>query len=173
MTKLVMVVIAMSLIAGIACASGTLGVTNTLGGDTCIDVYMNRSLENHWGAFGYLSVSRNWSEAYVGPAYSFTPNFGLEIGYGVESGQPGRWGGDVWACQGKVSAVYLFEAGGSGAWHKLKLLYSATPRLTAGLVEKSGDGFGATASYKLVGCTSLVLTAYESGTSQAGVSIGF
>ncbi len=173
MTKVVAVLLAVLCIAGVAHAGGSLGVTNTLGGDTCFDVYMNRSLDSHWGVFGYLSVTRNWSEAYVGPAYSFSPNFGLEIGYGVESGQPGRWGGDIWACQGKTAVTYLFEAGGSGPWHKLKLLHSITPRLTAGVVEKSGDGWGATSSYKLDGCTSLVLTTYESGTSQAGICIGF
>lgn len=175
MTKVMAVVVAMLCIAGVACASGTLGITNTLNsGDTSFDVYMNRSLDSHFGVFGCLSVSRDWSEAYVGPTYTFSPHFGLEIGYGVESGQlSGRWGGDIWACQGKTSVTYLFEGGGSGPWHKLKVLYSVTPRLTAGVVEKSGAGFGATASYKLDGSTALGLTAYQNGTSQAALCIGF
>lgn len=174
MTK-AMAVVAMLCIAGVACASGTLGIYCAPdSGEVSFDVYMTRSLTGRLGAFGCLVVSDDWSEAYVGPTYSFTPNFGIELGAGVESDQESvRWGGDIWACQGKTSVVYLFEAGGSGPWHKLKVLYSVTPRLTAGVVEKSGAGFGATASYKLDGSTALGLTAYHDGTSQAALCIGF
>lgn len=174
MTKVCLAVIAMLLVAGVACASGTLGIYASDKGDVSFDVYMNRNLTGQLGAFGYLSVSDKWSEAYVGPTYSFTPNFGIELGAGVESDQASiRWGGNVWASQGKTTAVYLFEAGGSGPWHKLKLLYSVTPRITAGLLEKSGAGFGATASYKLDGCTAIGLTAYRNGTGAASLCIGF
>lgn len=166
--------IAMLFVAGVACASGTLGIYASEKGDVCFDVYTNRNLTGRLGAFGYLSVSDKWSEAYVGPTYSFTPNCGIELGAGVESDQESiRWGGNVWACQGKTTAVYLFEAGGSGPWHKLKLLHSVTPRFTAGVVEKRGAGWGVTSSYKLDRCTAISLTAYQNGTSQAALCIGF
>jgi hypothetical protein len=170
-----MAVLAVLLTVSVACASGTLGIyENPSTGDVCFDVYMNRSYSSHVGAFGYLSVSDSWSEAYAGPAYSFNSHCGIELGAGVERDQKSvRWGGDVWACQGKTAVTYLFEAGGSGAWHKLKILRSINPRITVGVIEKSGPGWAATASYKLDGCTALGWTAYQNGTSQLSLCIGF
>lgn len=170
MVKAITVLLAIMLALTVK-AETTLGVYDSPEtGSKSIDIYTCRNLNDKVGLFGYATVSEDWSEAYVGPTISPNANFQVGLGLGVESDQDAaRWGGFAWAGQGKVSVTYLFEGGGSGAWHKLKAGYRVSPRTLVQVLEKTSAGMGLGVEYKLDANTCLYFDTFGDKGSKAGV----
>jgi hypothetical protein len=154
-------------------AETTLGVYDDLAtGSKSFDLNVSRNLNEKVGMFAYATVSEYWSEAYAGPTFSPNANCQVGLGLGVESGQSSaRWGGFAWAGQGKASILYLFEDGGSGAWHKLKAGYQVSPRVSVAVLEKTSAGLGLNVEYKLDTNTCLRVETFGNKVTTAAVLI--
>lgn len=147
----------------------TLSVETAFAGTPCVSVYSANAQ-----AFVFAQVATGWAQAYAGMKYSPAPWAEVSLGIGLEQADsPFRVGGSVWLGQGRVSALHLFEDGGSGPWHKTTVAYKATSELSLGLVDRSFCGRGLTAEYKLSNDTTLTVAAYNSGQKTAALSYSF
>jgi hypothetical protein len=169
---------AMAILLALALASSvkaetTLGVCDDLAtGSKSFDLNVSRNLNEKVGMFAYTTVSEYWSEAYIGPTFSPNANCQVGLGLGVESGHDSaRWGGFAWAGQGKASILYLFEDGGSGAWHKLKTGYQISPRFRVEILEKTSAGLGLGVEHKLDANTCLRVESFGGKATTVAVLI--
>lgn len=140
-----------------ACAANAsfVGTETNLSTDiTTVKICVQEPLnQNGMGAFVFSCQNRYWSQAYAGLTY-FRPsgevNVEVALGYGIEQADdPSRLGGWVWAGKGKLSAIYLFEDGGSGPWTKLEAKYQLTSKISVGYVGQKYIGQGPLVEYQL------------------------
>ena len=139
-----------------------------------MDVFDQKTISGPFGGFVYIAMCDTWSEVYAGP--TFAPAKWIELGLGVGfevADDPGRLGGYVWLGHGNLSFTYLFEDGGSGPWHKARVDYRLTDRLTVGLLEKRETGKGFSVGYALDKKTKLGLEAYENKPIRLSLSVSF
>jgi hypothetical protein len=95
----------------------------------------------------YAQIDRNWSEAYVGPAYTPTSWSQIGVQFGTEAyTKVARKAAFIWVGQNSVSALALVEGGGSARFTALNAMYSAK-RFAGGYVYDTILGHGAKASY--------------------------
>lgn len=113
-------------------------------------------------AFGYAYISEKWSEGYTGLAANPTDWFEGAIGFGKES-TPNSWrtGGWIWTGKGKISALYCFEDGTSGSWHKTQVRYQLNAKTGIGYTEKTFKGEGFFINQKLSSDTNLEVTLFS------------
>ncbi|HOX41597.1 MAG TPA: hypothetical protein PK263_05405 [bacterium] len=156
-------VLAFGLYAQAAQAATTLEIESNLStGQKVFSVFATKSLSKQVGVFTYLYASASWSEGYAGLTYAPVSWLEAGLGYGVEQATPSyRIGGWIWAGKDRFSACYLFEDGGSGPWHKLRLDYQLTSRVKVGVVDRSFLGNGASVELKLNQGTKVQLTVHE------------
>lgn len=171
--RIIWVLVLAFMATAVACADVTLGLRNDNPGSQSFDVYATKKINEQWGIFGYAAKCDDWSEVYVGPTYSPNANFQVGLGPGFEKDQVSRFGGFVWAGKGKVSATYLFEGSGSGPWHKFRLDFKASPRVSVGLTNKSPHGWGLTTAYTLSPGLVTRVTAYENRLISTELGVSF
>lgn len=154
--------------ANAQCAA-TVTIEATSNGGKSIDLYACGE-----GTFAYACASKNWGELYVGKTYSPAPWIELAAGVVFETGQDTpRFGGSVWAGEDRFSFLHLWEQGGSGPWHKTKVMYQTSDELHIGLIDRAFYGCGITAEYKLGSSSKLSAAWYDSGKGTVSLSTSF
>ena len=117
----------------------------------------------------------DWSQAYAGLSYA--DNIGdvayqVALGAGAET-NGFRYGGWIWAGEGKFSFIHCFEGGGSGPWHRTIVKYQATDKVSLGVTDRSFYGRGVRAEVKISASTKLIGEYYEGGKSTLALSTSF
>lgn len=125
-----------------------------------ISVLVEKPITNQLGAFAFTTQNQFWGETYAGLTYAPTQNIQFALGAGYETGGS-RTGGWIWAGKNKISAIYCFEDGASGPWHKLVAKLAVTPRFSLGYTEKSFAGSGIYAEFKLSKETTLKYSGFK------------
>ena len=172
---LILVTTLLMVLAITACqADALLGLYNECRNDKrCTDIALQKSLGENIGIFTYATVSKDWSEIYVGPIYKPTENSEILFGAGLEQGQSSiRWGGWSDVAFGRTCLEYDYEFGGSGYWYKLKVGYQFTPKFDASLQNKTTENTGIGLGYRLAPDFKLITNVFPK-TITAGVLIGF
>lgn len=139
-----------------------------------VQICLDKSVVPSVGIFVYTCLTENWQECYAGPKWSGKiGDTSVEAAYGagIESGETLRHGGWLWAGNGKLSAITLYENGQSGHWVKSVVKYQLAPKLSAGYVQKSFAGGGVYADYQLSNNVSLKFSGYK--TPEIGLAVTF
>jgi hypothetical protein len=150
-------------LASIAQTSATLGLYNDCRNDIgCTDLTLSHPLSSTTGIFAYGLKAEDYSEFYTGGQLKPTPNSEILLGIGAEQGQKSaRFGGWSDITIGKVYLEYDYEFGGSGYWYKVKGLYSVTPQLAIGVLNKTTDNTGLEVTYQINPRVKVVADAYQ------------
>ncbi|MDO8565782.1 MAG: hypothetical protein Q7S04_01170 [Candidatus Moranbacteria bacterium] len=137
-----------------------------------IDAGLSGNIAESIGYFAFgQALSNGYSQLYGGP--NWKPLSWLEVGVGVgaESVKPSlRRSAYFLATEGKVSALGIYENGGSGRFRKLVATYQITESLKLGVMSETYLGFGPRVEYAVTKSISLwgaVLRDHESQTTNA------
>lgn len=91
----------------------------------------------------YAQTDRNWSEAYIGPAYALTSWSQVGVQFGTEAyTKVTRKSAFIWVGRQNVSVLALVEGGGSGRFTAIDAKYSAK-QFAAGYTYDTILGHGA------------------------------
>lgn len=108
-----------------------------------IDGLMTRPIKGELGGFVWFQVQQGYSQAYGGATYSPKPWVQLALGGGLEQDKhPARLGSYVWLGKAKLSALGVFEDGGSGFWYKVETNNQASKSLGIGSLSERFKGSG-------------------------------
>jgi hypothetical protein len=111
----------------------------------------------------YAQTDRNWSEAYVGPAYTPTAWSQIGVGFGTEAyTKVIRKAAFIWVGHGSLSALAAVEGGGSARFTALSAMYSAK-QFSAGYVYDTILGHGVKVSVKASKTYAAWVTAQDRG----------
>ena len=110
-------------------------------------VTANLPLAGKFSWFLYAQTDRNWSEAYVGPAFCPTAWSQVGVQFGTEAyTKVTRKAAFIWVGRKSVSVLAVVEGGGSARFTAIDAKYSAK-RFAAGYVYDTILGHGAKVSY--------------------------
>ena len=153
----------LTVVSSVVVAQNSIQIELSGRGATSITSSLNHDFGHGFGAFAFLQDTRGWSQAYAGPTYSPCPEIQLGVGLGLESDTDEiRKGGFLWAGQGKLSLLALYEEGGSGSWHKHWLMYQVNEDWSIGVVDRSFYGEGVVITRSLGSNDSLKVEGYGS-----------
>ena len=128
-----------------------------------------------WSVDTWGLKTDGWGEVLIGVGRSLTPWASVSASVGVEESD-GLWrtGYSLWLSDSKTSALFLYEIGDSGWWHKVVITREVTHGFRAGVASIRFVGTGPYAEVK-VGKVSLWVTAPVVGGKGAltGVRMGF
>lgn len=165
--KLAITLMITILLATVANAATQIGIYDC-GGTPGLEIYTGKAINQKVGMFAYGYVSKDWSEAYVGPSFNPTKNSEILLGVGMEQGQDAlRFGGWSDVTFGRTTFEYDYEFGGSGYFYKLKADYRLTPKLDVAAIDKKSAGLGLSARYQLVPGVKLRVECYKESTQLA------
>jgi hypothetical protein len=105
--------------------------------------WISGKLAGKVGTFAWLQASKTYAEAYTGLSLAPKPWLQIGAGGGIEQNpSSARFGSFIWMGQGKHSGILIFEAAGSGPWHKAEYKYQITKDVGVGLITERFRGNG-------------------------------
>ncbi len=108
-----------------------------------IDGLLTQPIKGQIGSFVWFQVQQGYSQAYGGATYSPKPWVQFALGAGLEEDKrPARIGSYVWIGKARLSALGVFEDGGSGFWHKAETNYQISKTLGVGSLSERFKGSG-------------------------------